>query len=243
MMTLPVRKRLVGLVLPLLIAVVALAGPLGTPSAVAQDSSEAMATEQVYVRTGPSTDYPIIGNLEGGDYIWLTGYSENGFYELWYGDYVGYAHSDYISTSGYAAEAAASAPEPEPAPAPSNGQLIADYALQFQGYPYIWAGNTPSGFDCSGFTQYVVQNTLGYDISHSTDVQATMGAPVAWGEWQVGDLVFFSGTGASGYYSHVGIYIGGGNMIHAENPGTGVVISSLYSDYYSSHYAYAVRLG
>lgn len=291
------------------------------PAAVGGPSGDAVATEQVYVRSGPSTADGILGNLQAGDSITLTGNISNGFYEIWYGDYVGYAYADFISPGGAAVvveEAPAvavdvEAPAPngavgtfytsdsvnlrsgastgdgvidvvpagaevsltgyisngfsevtsaygsgwissdylsESAPAPvveepvvsSAGQSMVNFAMQFQGYPYVWAGNTPSGFDCSGFTQYVVQNTLGYDITHSTDIQATYGSYVAWGDWQVGDLVFFTNTGGGGYLSHVGIYIGDGNMIHAENPGTGVVISSLYSDYYSSHYNTAVRL-
>ncbi|HWV24159.1 MAG TPA: NlpC/P60 family protein, partial [Thermomicrobiales bacterium] len=56
------------------------------------------------------------------------------------------------------------------------GQDIVNFALQFVGYPYVWAGNTPAGFDCSGFTQYVYGAMLGIDITHSTEVQATSGA-------------------------------------------------------------------
>ncbi len=125
--------------------------------------------------------------------------------------------------------------------ATSAGQAIADFALQFQGYPYVWAGNTPAGFDCSGFTQYVILNTLGIDITHSTELQMGYGAPVNWGAWQPGDLIYFAGTYAPGI-THTGVYIGDGLMIHAENPGTGVVISDITSGYYANHYYGAIRL-
>jgi cell wall-associated NlpC family hydrolase len=122
----------------------------------------------------------------------------------------------------------------------ASGQFIADYAMQFLGYPYVYAGNTPGGFDCSGFTQYVILNTLGYDIGHGVAGQTGSGYWVDWGNWQPGDLVYFAGTYRPGI-SHTGVYIGDGQFIHAENPGTGVVISSLYSDYYSGHYYGAYR--
>lgn len=122
----------------------------------------------------------------------------------------------------------------------ASGQFIADYALQFLGYPYLSAGNTPGGFDCSGFTQYVILNTLGYDIGHGVAGQTGSGYWVDWGNWQPGDLVYFAGTYRAGI-SHTGVYIGDGQFIHAENSGTGVVISSLYSSYYSGHYYGAFR--
>jgi cell wall-associated NlpC family hydrolase len=122
------------------------------------------------------------------------------------------------------------------------GQAIVDFALGYVGYPYVWAGNTPAGFDCSGFTQYVIMNTIGIDIGHGTAGQTGYGAPVDWDAWQPGDLVFFANTSDAGI-SHVGIYIGDGQFVHAENESTGVTISSLYSDYYSGHYYGAYRIG
>ena len=122
-----------------------------------------------------------------------------------------------------------------------GGQFISNFALQFHGYSYVWAGNTPAGFDCSGFTQYVILNMLGIDIGHGVAGQTNYGAWVNWGDWQSGDLVYFAGTYRAGI-SHAGVYIGGGEFIHAENSGTGVVISSLYSDYYAGHYYGAYRL-
>ena len=129
------------------------------------------------------------------------------------------------------------------APAPSStGQLIAGFAAQFQGYPYAWAGNTPAGFDCSGFTQYVVLSTLGVDIGHAVEGQPAAGWLVDWGAWLPGDLVFFQNTYRAGV-SHVGIYLGDGLFIHAENEGTGVVVTSIHSGYYAAHYWGAVRVG
>jgi len=133
-------------------------------------------------------------------------------------------------------------PEPEPAPAPSAGEIIVGFAKGYVGYPYVAAGNTPAGFDCSGFTQWVILNTLGVDIGHAVEGQPAAGAWVDYGAWQPGDLVFFQNTYRAGI-SHVGIYIGDGLFVHAENEGTGVRISSIYTDYYGSRYWGSVRVG
>lgn len=121
-----------------------------------------------------------------------------------------------------------------------SGQYIVDFALQFVGYPYVWAGNTPAGFDCSGFTQYVILNAVGIDIGHGTGGQMSYGTWVDAADLQPGDLVYFAGTYGSGV-SHAGIYIGDHQFVHAENPGTGVTISWLWSDYYGGHYCGAMR--
>ena len=121
-----------------------------------------------------------------------------------------------------------------------SGQFISDFAMQFVGYPYVWAGNTPSGFDCSGFTQYVILNTVGYDIGHANGGQMNYGAWVDAGDLQPGDLVFFAGTYGAGV-SHAGVYIGDHQFVHAENYGTGVTVSWLWSDYYGAHYYGAMR--
>ena len=124
---------------------------------------------------------------------------------------------------------------------PSTGQAIVDFALQFYGSPYVWAGNTPAGFDCSGFTQYVVLNATGLDIGHGTEGQLAYGTPVAYNALLPGDLVYFAGTYGPGI-SHVGIYIGDGQIIHAENESTGVTISNLWGGY-DAWYSSAIRIG
>jgi cell wall-associated NlpC family hydrolase len=121
------------------------------------------------------------------------------------------------------------------------GQQIVDVAMGYLGYPYVWAGNSPAGFDCSGFTQFVVLTTLGVDIGHGIEGQPAAGAWIDYGAWAPGDLIFFQNTYRAGI-SHVGIYVGDVLFIHAENEGTGVVISSLYDGYYGPRYWGAVRV-
>ncbi len=123
----------------------------------------------------------------------------------------------------------------------ADGQAIADYALQYVGYPYVYAGEGPDGFDCSGFTKWVILQTLGIDITHDMFVQVGMGTGVGFNELQPGDLVFFANTFRPGL-SHAGIYVGGGQFVHAENESTGVKVSDLNSDYYSSRWYGATRL-
>jgi cell wall-associated NlpC family hydrolase len=123
----------------------------------------------------------------------------------------------------------------------SSGQHIASFAQQYVGYPYAYAGEGPYAFDCSGFTKFVIQNTLGMDITHDMFTQIGMGQSVGMNELQPGDLVFFANTFRPGL-SHTGIYIGGGQFVHAENESTGVKISDLNSDYYGSRWAGGTRL-
>jgi cell wall-associated NlpC family hydrolase len=125
--------------------------------------------------------------------------------------------------------------------ATSSGNEIASFAQQYVGYPYAYAGEGPYAFDCSGFTKFVIQNTLGIDITHDMFTQIGMGQSVGMNELQPGDLVFFANTFRPGL-SHAGIYIGGGQFVHAENESTGVIVSDLNSDYYGSRWAGGTRL-
>ena len=123
----------------------------------------------------------------------------------------------------------------------ASGNEIVDFAMQYVGYPYVYAGEGPYAFDCSGFTKFVIQNTLGIDITHDLFQQVDMGQPVRRNALQPGDLVFFSNTFKPGL-SHTGIYIGNGQFVNAENESVGIVVSDLNSDYYSSRWYGAVRL-
>jgi cell wall-associated NlpC family hydrolase len=128
----------------------------------------------------------------------------------------------------------ASTPEGSTVAPPSIHGGVVGIAMRYLGVPYIWGGSTPRGFDCSGFVMYVFAQ-IGVSLPHSSYVQYGMGAPVSMSQLEPGDLVFFAGA------SHVGIYIGGGQFIHAPHSGDVVKISSL-SGWYSSTFAGGRRI-
>lgn len=127
-------------------------------------------------------------------------------------------------TQPAAPETQPAAPAPAPAPAPSgNGQSIVDYAMQWVGQcNYVWGGTnlTPGGgVDCSGFTMNVYA-AFGISLPHYSGEQINYGQAVSYEQLQPGDLICFSG--------HVGIYIGGGMMVHAASAERGIVVDNVF---------------
>lgn len=114
------------------------------------------------------------------------------------------------------------------------GAAAVRFAERFRGTPYVWAGTTPAGFDCSGFTRYVYAH-FGISLPHSSYDQWSLGRHVPRSQLEPGDLVFF-GLG------HVGIWVGHGRFIHAPHTGAVVSIDSLRGGWYAASYSGAVRL-
>ena len=116
---------------------------------------------------------------------------------------------------------------------------IANFAMSFIGYSYVWGGMSPStGFDCSGLMYYVLTQ-YGYSMKRVANDQMTQGTAISRDNLQVGDLVFF---GYGSYANHVGMYIGNGNFVHASTPSTGVRVNSLNETYYNTRYIGARRI-
>lgn len=108
------------------------------------------------------------------------------------------------------------------------------------GKPYVWGANGPDAFDCSGLTRYIYKEALGKYIPRVSYDQSKFGQSVGKKDLQPGDLVFFD-TMNKGRVSHVGIYTGNDEFIHAANPKDGVMKSSLSSSYYQKTYMGARR--
>ena len=117
----------------------------------------------------------------------------------------------------------------------STGSSVVSYAKKFLGCKYVYGGTSTSGFDCSGFTQYVYKN-FGVTLNRTASSQYSNGKAVT--DLQAGDLVMFGKSGIN----HVGIYIGGNTFIHAANPSRGVTTDTLASGYYKTNYVGARRV-
>ena len=138
-------------------------------------------------------------------------------------DVAGYVYSQYVSEG----RVAVIGDDPN---ASELGRQIVEYALQYEGYPYVWGGTSPSGFDCSGFTTYVFRH-FGITLNRVACDQARNGVAVDTSALQPGDLLCFYSS--ADYIGHVGIYIGNNRFIHASTYTTGVIISEL-SGYYDT---------
>ena len=158
-------------------------------------------------------------------------YEENGKRaDGWYQIEGGYVSSDYVAQVD-AAVASAS----------GKGSEIAKYAQQYVGYPYVYGGSSPRGFDCSGFVTYVCKQ-FGHSVNRTASAQMDNGTAVSKSQLQPGDLVFFNNGNSRKRATHVGIYIGGNQFVHASTPTVGVIVSDMNSAYYGTGFVGARRL-
>lgn len=211
----------------------------------------------VNMRSKPTTSSSTVAQLYSGEKAYIIGFN-CGWYKVIYDDTVGYVRSDLLDLTEYPYENTGSSNSPsyfrngDPISSGSSGssssssdsysagEAIVAEAKEYLGVPYVWGGTTPYGFDCSGYVQYVMRQ-CGYTIRRTASQQLDNGCYVAKSDLLPGDLVFFERTYAGDDpATHVGIYIGGGEFIHA---GTScVTISDLYSSYYIDHYYTARRV-
>ena len=188
-----------------------------------------ITASDVRMRSQPHTDSGVLGLYQNGTQVAVIGIN-NGWYKVQYSGLTGYIRSDLMEITG--APAAGSAVSDSSSGDSSLGQQIANLALQYLGYSYVYGAESPScGFDCSGLVYYVY-GQFGYSMERRASMQyAYNGYSVSKDSLQQGDLVFFSSDGVG--VTHVGIYIGDGQFIHASTSNTGVIISSLGSSYYT----------
>lgn len=199
-------------------------------------ASGSISATDVNLRSGPGTSSSVVRVTSLGESVEILGVSGS-WYRVSAGGDTGYIRSDYVSLSGGSSEDA-----PVAVSGGSIGEQIAAFAKQFLGTPYVWAAESPEeGFDCSGLVSYCFQS-FGYSTNRTAATLFNNGRAVEKSELQPGDAVFFRSDG-SGYISHVGLYIGGGQMIHASSSAGEVVITNIEdSDYYTRNYVGARRI-
>ena len=185
----------------------------------------------VRMRSAASTESAILRVTSYGESVEVTGV-DGEWYRVNAGGLSGYIRGDYV-------ELGVRESAPAPAQGSGSGSAIVAFAEQYLGVPYVWAGASPSGFDCSGFVGYVYKN-FGYSTHRTAADMYSDGVSVSYSELQPGDAVFFASYSET--IGHVGIYIGGGQFIHASSGKGCVVISSLSESYYSSMYVGARRI-
>ena len=121
----------------------------------------------------------------------------------------------------------------------STRDKIINYAQSKLGSKYVWGATGPNTFDCSGFVQYVYKKSVNMDLPRVSTDQASYKPKISLMSMKKGDLVFF-GTTDQGRISHVGIYMGEKQFIHASSGGKRVMISCLDTDYYNKSFSWGV---
>ena len=195
--------------------------------AKAQEVKQTVATvttTTLYVRDEANTDSHVITMMPEGEELEVLEVLD-GWVKINVDSDEGYVSSDYVSI-------ATELPKAQTMTEVRYGQGVSDvrvslvsYATQFVGNPYVWGGTSLTrGADCSGFVMSVFAN-YGISLPHSSRAQANCGTKISASDAQPGDL-FFYGNGSS--INHVAIYIGGGRVVHASSPKSGIKISGAY---------------
>jgi uncharacterized protein YraI len=209
------------------------------------------AGDGLNVRAAPSTDAAVVAGItEGTLALLLEGpqidAAGNPWYQVDTAGVVGWVHGGYLVAAGPAPDDGPPADVPDPDDDPAEvgdevGAAIVAEALNYLGVGYAWAGITPAGFDCSGFTYFVINQVLHNNFPRSIFDQVVSGEFVNREELQPGDLVFFENTYTWGL-SHVGIYVGDNQFINAGSEWDNVAISDLTNDYWVTRYVTARRV-
>lgn len=198
------------------------------------------------VRSGPSTDYGVKGTLHEGDVVKASALKD-GWYKISFSGETGYISSKYaVKTSASASTGSGSSSSGSSGSSDTSSSAgsslssserskIVSMAKNKLGCSYVYGAEGPNSFDCSGFTQWLYKQ-LGVSIPRSSSSQWGGCNKINKSSLKPGDLVFFSNSSSGGSVGHVAMYIGNDTIIHAANSDSGVITSSLSSNYYSSHY-------
>ena len=196
-------------------------------------------TSGLNMRTGPATSYAKITTIAYGQSVNVLSTS-NGWSKINYSGSTGYVSSQYLQSTKPSSSASSNSGSTSVS---SSASSVIAYAKTLLGKPYVWGAQGPNSFDCSGFTYYVFKNKAGIVLPRTSSAQSKYGTSVSWSNLKAGDLMFFDTNGANnGQVSHVGLYIGNGQMIHASSSQRKIVITSVNTSYYKNAFVNARRV-
>ena len=206
-----------------------------TPGVTTQKASGwgTVTASSLNVRRGYSSSNSVITSIPRGSVVELVSKASNGWYEVKLSNGTkGWVSGSYLKISSKKPSTSTTTPST------SKQQAIVNLAKSKLGKPYLYGAEGPNAFDCSGFAYYVYKNAAGITIPRTSSSQSVGGKYVSRSNLQVGDLVF---TGYNGRVSHVGIYLGNGQIIHSPNSGDVIRIDNLNDSYWNKRYITARR--
>ena len=203
-----------------------------TDNSTSQTSYKATVnTDSLNMRKGAGTSYSIITKLSRGTVVDVLESASNGWKKVkTSGGTIGWVSGSYLTT-GVVNQPSST----------NKAQAVVDLATKQLGKPYVWGAEGPNSFDCSGLVYYVYKNAAGKTLPRTAAAQYGTGVAVSKSNLQPGDLIF-SSTDGSGRVTHVAIYVGNGQMIHAPRTGKNVEKVSISNSYWTKTYVGSRRV-
>ena len=185
------------------------------------------------VRSGAGTSYSVITKLPKGTVVDVLESASNGWKKIKTSNgTIGWVSGSYLANGVV---------EQPSTPSTNKVQAVIDLAHKQLGKPYVWGAEGPNSFDCSGLIYYVYKNAAGITLPRTSSAQYSAGVAVSRSNLKAGDLIF-SSTDGTGNITHVAIYVGDGQMIHAPRNGKNVEKVSINNSYWNKAYVGARRV-
>ena len=210
------------------------AGNSSTNNSTSQTSYKATVnTDSLNMRKGAGTSYSVITKLSNGTVVYVLESASNGWKKIKKSNgTIGWVSGSYLANGVV---------EQTSTPSTNKVQAVIDLAHKQLGKPYVWGAEGPNSFDCSGLIYYVYKNAASITLPRTSSDQYSAGVAVSRSNLKAGDLIF-SSTDGTGNITHVAIYVGDGQMIHAPRNGKNVEKVSINNSYWNKAYVGARRV-
>ena len=212
-------------------------GSSSSNESTSNSTSTMYTTDRLNLRKGAGTSYSVITTLDKGVAVTVHS-SSNGWSKVSVNGMSGYVSSNYLSSTKPSNSSSSTDSSTS-----SKVDKVLNFASQQLGKPYVWGAQGPNSFDCSGLTYYVYKNAAGITLPRTSVEQSKYGTTVSKSNLKAGDLIFFDTSGPNdGGVSHVGIYVGNGQMIHASSSQKKIVKVSVETSYWNNAFVRAKRV-